>query len=228
MTSPPAGPVRVKICGIGTEADLDAAAASGARYVGFVFYPPSPRSLGIDRAASLARSTPDGVERVALFVDADDEWIDAVLSRVSVEHVQLHGRETPDRGKAIRERAGKPVIRAVRIRDRDDLPAIREAEAWADQVLCDARPDAGDSLPGGTGVSFDWRLVRNRAWTRPWLLAGGLSAESVGEAIRMTGARQLDVSSGVEAAPGQKDPGLIAAFLQEVRDRDPAQIGRTS
>ena len=216
-SSQPAAPVRVKICGIGTEADLAAALESGASYVGFVFYPPSPRFLAVDKAARLAESAPDGLARVALFVDPEDELLDTVLARVPVDHVQLQGSESPARGAAIRERTGKPVIKAVRLRDRAGLDSIRVAENWADQVLCDAMPHTAGSLPGGTGHSFDWSLLRGRRWARPWLLAGGLTPANLGKAIRLTGARQVDVSSGVESRPGRKDPKRIRAFLQEAR-----------
>ena len=210
------GPVRVKICGIGSESDIGAAARSGARYVGFVFYPPSPRSLGIEHAARLSFAVPDGIERVALFVDPDNAALDAVLDRVPVDHVQLHGSELPARGAEIRRRTGKPVIKAVRFRDTEGLAAIREAEGWADQILCDALPLADEeALPGGNGIPFDWRLIQGRVWTRPWLLAGGLTPENVGAAIRLTGARQVDVSSGIEGSPGRKDPKRIEAFLRE-------------
>ena len=222
-----AGPFRVKICGIGKTEDIRAAADSGAHYVGFVFYPPSPRSLGIDRAATLAAAVPEGVERVALFVDPEDELLDAVLTRVAVEHIQLHGSETPSRGIEIRRRTGKRVIKAVRFRNRDSLSAIGEAEEWADQVLCDALPASGEPLPGGNGIPFDWRLIQGREWTRPWLLAGGLTAENVDEAVRLTGARQVDVSSGVESLPGQKDPERIAAFLRATIPSSYAPHGRT-
>ena len=203
----------VKICGVGAAADIDAAAAGGARYVGFVFYPPSPRALAPPAAARLAARVPAGIRRVALFVDPEDSLLDAVLGQVPVDCIQLHGAESADRGRAIRRRTGLPVIRSVRLRDASDLPRLAEAEGWADQVLCDARPAGPAALPGGNGLPFDWQLIRHRAWKRPWLLAGGLSPANVGEAVRVTGARQVDVSSGIESAPGRKDPARILAFL---------------
>ncbi len=220
-------PVCVKICGIGSEADIRAAARAGARYVGFNFYPPSPRSLEVEQAARLAATVPEGIARVALFVDPDDATLDGVLARVPVEHVQLHGSESPARGSEIRARTGKPVIKAVRLRDTTGLAAIREAEGWADQVLCDALPKTAESLPGGNGIPFDWRLVQGWVWNRPWLLAGGLTPENVTEAIRLTGARQVDVSSGIEVAPGRKDPKRIEAFLRKAGVVPRAPIGST-
>ena len=221
------GPIRVKICGVGSEIDIQAAARAGAQYVGFNFYPPSPRSLEIDQAARLAAAVPETIARVALFVNPDDATLDDFLARVPVEHVQLHGSESPARGSEIRTRTGKPVIKAVRLRDRTGLAAIREAEGWADQVLCDAQPTEAECLPGGNGVPFDWRLIQGRAWARPWLLAGGLTPENVIEAIRLTGARQVDVSSGIEAAPGRKDPKRIEAFLRRAGAMPRTQFGST-
>ena len=222
-----AGPVKVKICGVGSQTDIDAAAGAGARYVGFNFYPPSPRAIPVDKAARLAASVPQGIDRVALFVDPDNSTLDAVLARVAVEHVQLHGGESPARGLEIRERTGKAVIRAVRLREADDLAAIREAEGWADQILCDALPTASGMLPGGNGISFDWRLIQDREWSRPWILAGGLTPENVCTAMRLTGACQVDVSSGVEAGPGRKDPERIRAFLRKAGARPQAPSGST-
>jgi phosphoribosylanthranilate isomerase len=203
--------MRVKICGLRDRPGLEAAVAAGAAYVGFVFFPASPRHVGWDVAAALAASVPPGVRKVALVVDPDDATLDK-LDALPLDMVQLHGKEPPGRVAAIRTRLGVPVMKAVGIAGPDDLALLDAHEAVADQMLCDAKPAAGP-LPGGTGLAFDWRLIAGRRWRKPWLLAGGLTAENVGEAVRLTGARQVDVSSGVEDAPGIKSADKIAAFI---------------
>lgn len=208
----PRAGVRAKYCGLTRTEDVDAAAAAGAAYVGFVFFPPSPRAVSPDAARALALHVPLGIAKVALLVDPDDAALDAVTGPVPLDMIQLHGRETPARVAEIRARTGLPVMKAVGLRDADDLSALADHEAAADQVLVDAKPPRGAALPGGNGVGFDHRLIAGRAWAVPWMLAGGLTADTVAEAVRLTGARQVDVSSGVERAPGDKDPGLIAGF----------------
>ncbi len=207
------GAVRVKICGLTSPAAVDAAAAAGAAYAGFVFYARSPRNLSPGTAAELAARVPAGVARVGLTVDMDDAGLDALLAAVPLDILQLHGREPPGRVAAVRDRFGLPVIKAVGIATEADLPALDEAARAADMLLVDARPPPGAALPGGNGIAFDWRLVAGRRWPVPWLLAGGLTPANVAEAVRLTGARQVDVSSGVESAPGVKDAGLIGAFV---------------
>ncbi|MDD9715871.1 phosphoribosylanthranilate isomerase [Dinoroseobacter sp. PD6] len=207
------GVVQVKICGLRTAADVDAAARAGARYGGFVFFPKSPRHLEIDAAAALAAEAPVGLAKVALVVNPSDADLDALLARVPVDILQLHGLETPARVTEIRTRTGLPVMKAVGIAEAADLPAIAAYEAVADQILVDAKPSRDATLPGGNGLAFDWRLLQGRVWRKPWMLAGGLTPETVGEAIRLTGAAQVDVSSGVESAPGVKDAGAIADFV---------------
>ncbi|WP_308915497.1 phosphoribosylanthranilate isomerase [Jannaschia sp. LMIT008] len=209
----PGGGVRVKICGVRTRADVDAAARSGAHYVGLNFYPKSPRSVSPDRARDLAAHAPMGLAKVALLVDPDDAALDALLAVVPVDMVQLHGAEAPDRVAAVRARTGLPVMKAIGIRDRGDVSRIAAYEAVADQVLIDAKPPKDATLPGGNGVGFDWSLIAGRTWTKPWMLAGGLHAGNVARAVARSGARQVDLSSGVESAPGVKDAGLIAAFM---------------
>lgn len=218
----PARGVRVKICGLTAPADVDAAAASGAAYMGLVFFPASPRALTPAAAAPLALRAPVGMAKVALLVDADDATLDAVVGAVALDMVQLHGRETPARVAEIRARTGLPVMKAVGLRDAADLAEVDRHEAAADQILVDAKPPRGAPVPGGNGIGFDWGLLVGRRWARPWMLAGGLTPGNVAEAARLTGARQVDVSSGVEAAPGRKDPGLIAAFCAAARDALPA------
>ncbi|MCR8722823.1 phosphoribosylanthranilate isomerase [Frigidibacter sp. ROC022] len=208
---------RVKICGLREPAHVEAAVQAGAAYVGFVFFARSPRHLTPEQAQLLAIDVPPGIAKVALTVDADDATLDAILDRVPLDMLQLHGRESPERVAEIRERYGLPVMKAVGIASEDDLPLLDAHLKVADQILVDAKRPKGGALPGGNGVAFDWRLISARRWPRPWMLAGGLTPDNVAEAIRLTGAKQVDVSSGVETAPGVKDAGLIRAFLSAAR-----------
>ena len=204
---------QVKICGLTTPESLRAALEAGARYVGFVFFAKSPRNLSPEAARTLAAEVPPGVAKVALVVDADDATLDEIAARVPLDMLQLHGRESPERVAGIRARYGLPVMKAIGIATEADLAAIARHEAVADQLLIDAKPAPGADLPGGNGLAFDWRLLAGRKWQKPWMLAGGLSPENVARAINLTGARQVDVSSGVESAPGVKDAALIRAFV---------------
>lgn len=206
-------PVSVKICGLSDRAGLDAAVAAGARYVGFVFFARSPRCVSVETAAALALEVPPGVAKVALVVDADDATLDDIVARVPLDMLQLHGRETPERVAEIRARHGLPVMKAVGVATEADLPALDLYAAVADQILIDAKAPAGAALPGGNGLAFDWRLIAGWRWPVPWMLAGGLTPENLAEAVARTGARQVDVSSGVESAPGRKDADRIRAFL---------------
>jgi phosphoribosylanthranilate isomerase len=206
--------IRVKICGLREAAHVEAAVRAGAAYVGFVFFPKSPRAVTLAEAARLAAIVPPGVAKVALTVDADDATLDALLAEVPVDMLQLHGHESPDRVAAVKARFGLPVMKAVGVAEEADLAALDDFGRVADQILVDAKPAPGADLPGGNGLAFDWRLIAGRRWPVPWMLAGGLTAENVGEAIRLTGARQVDVSSGVESAPGFKDPVKIEDFLE--------------
>ena len=208
---------RVKICGVTDSADIPAALLAGASYVGFVFYARSPRNLEIGDAAFMAASVPAGVAKVALTVDADDAALDAIVDAVPLDMLQLHGSESPARVAAVRDRYGLPVMKAVGISDEADLAALDEFTCVADQILIDAKPPEDAAVPGGNGRAFDWRLIAGRRWPVPWMLAGGLTPENVGEALRLTGAKQVDVSSGVESAPGVKDGARIAAFVAAVR-----------
>lgn len=205
--------LRVKICGITDPETLSVAVAAGARYVGFVFFAKSPRNLTIEQARALAVEVPMGVAKVALTVNASDDEIAAILDQVPIDMLQLHGKETPARVREVRRRFGLPVMKAVGVAEAADLAAIDDFEDVADQILIDAKPPKGANLPGGNGISFDWRLIAGRQWRRPWMLAGGLTPANVAEAARLTGAQQVDVSSGVETAPGVKDADLIRAFL---------------
>ena len=208
---------RVKICGLSRPEDVAAAADAGAAYVGFMFFPKSPRHVDMATAAALAVAVPPGIAKVALTVDASDDALDALTAAVPLDMLQLHGAETPERVAEVRRRYGLPVMKAVGVAGPDDLAALDAHGAVADQLLVDAKAPAGAELPGGNGVSFDWRLIANRRWPVPWMLAGGLTPANVAEAIRLTGARQVAVSSGVEATRGVKDAGLIRDFVAAAR-----------
>jgi len=210
-------PVRAKICGINSRPALDAAVAGGAGFVGFNFYPPSPRALTTETAAPLAAAVPPVVAKVGLLVDEPDERIAEILARVSLDMLQLHGKETPARVDDIRRRFGLPVMKAVKIAEAADLAAADRYIGHADWLLFDAKPppQMTHALPGGNALSFDWQLLAGRSWPSPWMLSGGLTPENLAEAVRISGARVVDVSSGVESQPGQKDPAKISAFLAE-------------
>lgn len=205
--------IRTKICGLSTADTIAAAVAGGTAYIGFNFFPKSPRYVTPETARDLALEIPEGVAKVALVVDPDDALLDSLTAIVPIDIIQLHGHETPDRVREVRARYGLPVMKAVGIRDAGDLDALAAYEAVADILLVDAKPPKDAVLSGGNGVAFDWELIAGRRWTKPWLLAGGLTADNVAEAIRLTGARQVDLSSGVETAPGVKDVGMIQRFL---------------
>ena len=213
--------IRVKICGLKTPADVAAVAASGAAYAGFVFFAKSPRNLTIPAARALALAAPVGLAKVALVVDADDTFLDAIIEAMPLDMLQLHGHETPDRVAEVRTRYGLPVMKAVGVADEGDLAAVFDYSLVADQILVDAKPPKNADLPGGNGLSFDWRLVAQRRWLRPWMLAGGLRPDNVAEAIRLTNARQVDVSSGVESAPGVKNAARIADFVRAATEDGP-------
>lgn len=210
--------MQVKICGLSTAEAVAHAAAEGAAYLGFVFYPPSPRSVSVEAARRLVSGATAGVTKVALVVDADDAFLGRLTDQVAVDMLQLHGAEPPERVAEVRAKFGLRVMKAVGLREAGDLDQIPAYEAVADQLLIDAKPplEAG-FLPGGNALSFDWRLIAGRSWAKPWMLAGGLTAQNLAEAIRLTGARQVDVSSGVESAPGVKDLAKITAFLRAAR-----------
>lgn len=204
---------RVKICGLREAAHVEAAARAGASYVGFVFFARSPRHLQVADAAALALAVPAGVAKVALTVNAPDAELDAITAAVPLDMLQLHGTESPERVAEVKARYGLPVMKAVGVADRADLAMLDLYQGVADQILVDAKPPKGGALPGGNGLAFDWTLLLGRVWRRPWMLAGGLTPQNVALAVRSTNARQVDVSSGVEMAPGIKDSGLIAAFV---------------
>ncbi|MDE0391048.1 MAG: phosphoribosylanthranilate isomerase [Rhodospirillales bacterium] len=207
-------PVAVKTCGLSDRPAVDAALAGGARYLGFVFFPPSPRNVAPGRAAALSAGLPDGIASVGVVVDPDDEFLDGILSEVRLDYIQLHGNESPARAQAIRARTGCRIIKAISVSQASDIERAEDYGGSADLVLFDAKTKAGDTRPGGNARAFDWRLFE--AAPPPstgWFLSGGLDVGNVGEAIRITGARAVDVSSGIESAPGRKDPDKIGAFL---------------
>ncbi|ANT62753.1 N-(5'-phosphoribosyl)anthranilate isomerase [Salipiger sp. CCB-MM3] len=209
--------IQVKICGLRTPADVAAVAEAGARYAGFVFFPKSPRAVTVAQARELALAAPVGLAKVALVVDADDALLQEITDNVPLDILQLHGKESVERVAEIRERFGLPVMKAVGVASEEDLPALEAYGRVADMLLVDAKAPKGGALPGGNGLAFDWRLIAGRRWPVPWILAGGLTAQNVAQAVRMTGARQIDLSSGVESAPGEKSPELIRDFMQAVR-----------
>lgn len=209
--------IRVKICGLTAAADVSAAVEAGAAYVGFVFFGKSPRNVTLAQARALALGVPPGVAKVALTVDADDATLDALTDQVPLDFLQLHGHESPERVLQVKARYGLPVIKAIGIAEAADLAQIDVYGGAADQLLIDAKPPKGATRPGGNALAFDWSLIAGRDWPLPWLLAGGLNPDNVALAVARTGARQLDVSSGVEAAPGVKDADLIRAFIDNAQ-----------
>ena len=208
------GDVRVKICGLRTAEDVAAVAAAGAAYAGFNFFARSPRFVTVEEARGLALLAPEGLCKVALVVDAEDAALDAIVAGVPLDMLQLHGHETPERVAEIKARYGLPVMKVIGVAGEADLACLTDYALVADQLLIDAKPPQDAVLPGGNGLAFDWRLLVGRKWLRPWMLAGGLNAGNVAEAVRLTGARQVDVASGVESAPGVKDATRIAEFVR--------------
>ncbi len=210
----------IKICGLSNTETLDAALDAGADMVGFVFFAKSPRNISLETARALGGHIAARAKKVALTVDADDAALDAIVTALAPDLLQLHGRESVERVAAIRARLGVPLMKAISIGAPDDLARIAPYEAVADWLLFDAPPPAGADMPGGNAAAFDWRLLRDLSCRRPWLLAGGLDPANVACALRETGAPGVDVSSGVESSPGIKDAGKIAAFIAAARSSD--------
>ena len=204
--------MNVKICGVKRPQDITAVVDAGARYIGLNFFPKSPRYVSPQEAAKLAIETPEGICKVALVVNPTDADLDELTALVPIDMVQLHGAETPDRVQEIKSRYGLPVMKAVGVADASDLPMLDIYAQVADQILVDTKAPKGADLPGGNGLSFDWGLIAGRRWLVPWMLAGGLNANTVREAVRITGANQVDLASAVESAPGVKDARLIQEF----------------
>lgn len=206
---------KVKICGLGTRESLAVALSNKADYVGFVFFPPSPRNIGLDAARALVAEARGRATTVGLLVDPDDELVDEIMREVQPDMLQLHGSETPDRCAAVKARAGCGIIKAVKVESRTDVEAGLAYRDIADLILFDAKApkSLAGALPGGNGLSFDWRLLDGVGARMAFMLSGGLNAGNVRAAITLTGATAVDVSSGVEREPGLKDPQLIAEFL---------------
>ena len=209
--------VIVKICGLSMPEALDVALDAGADMVGFVFFAPSPRHVAFDTARALGGRVRGRAQKVALSVDADDALLDAVVEALRPDLLQLHGKETPARLAALRARFGLPVMKAIAVATKADLAAVATYRSFADRLLFDACAPREATRPGGLGKAFDWRLLENLDPGLPFMLSGGLDADNVGEALRITGAPGVDVSSGVERAPGEKDPDKIRAFIRAAR-----------
>ncbi len=209
--------ITAKICGIKTPEALQAAVQNGARFIGFVFFPPSSRHVAIDTAKALALMLPTGVRSVGLFVDPADAQLDAVTGRVQLDMIQLHGAETPQRVAEIKDKYALPIMKAFPVSNAEDIAAARDYEDHVDWLLFDAKPPADSDVPGGTGRSFDWALLKGLDFSKPWMLSGGLSAENVGDALSVLSPDAVDVSSGVESSRGEKDIEKISAFLAAVK-----------
>jgi phosphoribosylanthranilate isomerase len=212
--------VATKICGITDTPAMRTAIAGGVRFVGFVFYPPSPRAVEPEDAAQLAALAPGDVTRVGLFVDPGDALLESALTAVTLDMIQLHGSETPERCGEIRTRWNLPVMKAIKVLTSGDIDAAGAYDGAVDWLMFDARApkNVKDALPGGNALAFDWTLLAGRKFPVPWMLAGGLNPDNLAEAVRLSGAEVVDVSSGVESAPGRKDPRLIEAFLARAED----------
>jgi len=211
--------VQVKICGIKSAEAMEAVVEGGADFVGLNFYPPSPRAVTPAEAASLIALAPAGLQKVALFVDPDDALLERTLAMARFDMLQLQGSETPERVAAVRARFGLPVMKALKIASAADFDLAQEFATVADWLLFDGTPpkDKKNALPGGNAARFDWMLLRGRSFAKPWMLSGGLDPTNVADAIRIAGAACVDVSSGVESAPGQKDPDRILAFIRAAK-----------
>jgi phosphoribosylanthranilate isomerase len=214
----------VKICGLSSVEALDVALDAGADMVGFVFFPPSPRHVAFDTARALGSRVRGRAQKVALSVDADDATLDTVVEALEPDLLQLHGKETPARLAALRQRFGLPLMKAIAVETKADLSAVATYKNSADRLLFDARAPREATRPGGLGKAFDWRLLENLDPGLPFMLSGGLDADNVGEALRITRAPGVDVSSGVERAPGVKDPDKIRAFIRAARQAAASKV----
>lgn len=211
--------ISAKICGLNTPESIDAAVSGGADFIGIVFFPPSPRYVAPDKAAELVRAVPSTVTSVGLFVDASDDVIAETLETVSLDMLQLHGSESPDRIHELGGKFGLKTMKAIKVESAADIGAVSEYADSADWLLFDAKAPKNmvSALPGGNALAFDWYLLQGRSWKRPWMLSGGLNADNVSEAVSISGATAVDVSSGVEDRPGNKNPSLIGRFLDTIR-----------
>lgn len=210
------GAMDIKICGLSTAEAVSAALAGGASHVGFIFFDKSPRHVDPQSAGVLRRGARGRAVAVAVTVDADDAMLDAIVAAMEPDMLQLHGRETPERVAAVKARYGLPVMKAFSVSMSADLEPVKAYRGIADRFLFDAKPPKGSTLPGGNGVAFDWRVLAGLDPSVDYMLSGGLNKANVGEALRLLSPPGIDVSSGVESAPGQKDVALIEAFLEAV------------
>lgn len=206
--------VAVKICGLNDASGVAAAVEGGAQFVGFVFFPASPRFVAPEAAAELGARVPKTIVKVGLVVDADEGTLSRIVERAKLDMLQLHGAESPARAAEIRARFGLPVMKAILVETAADVDKAKDFEPVVDRLMFDARPPREATRPGGNAAPFDWTLLKGRAFAKPWLLAGGLTAANVAEAVRASGAKAVDVSSGVEAAPGRKSAEKIREFLR--------------
>jgi phosphoribosylanthranilate isomerase len=205
--------VDVKICGLKDEASVDASVEGGAAMIGFVFFPPSPRFVSVEHVARLTRRAPIDIIRVGLVVDADDQWLTKIVDGAGIDMLQLHGEETPERVRNIRQKFGLPLIKSLPIQEPGDLTYAYNFEGVVDYLMFDAKPPKNANRPGGNAQVFDWSLLSNNDFNFPWILAGGLNAGNVGDAVKISGAGAVDVSSGVEDALGHKDIAKMQFFL---------------
>ncbi len=210
-------PIEIKICGLSTEPTLDAALEAGADLVGFVHFSKSPRHVTLDRAAVLSRRAAGRAQRTVLLVDPDDALVAGAIEAIAPDLIQLHGSESPERVAAIRKATGRPVMKAIGVATRDDLSSVPAYARVADRILLDAKPPKDSEVPGGHGRIFDWTVIAGAVLPEGWMLSGGLRPGNVAEALALTRTRAVDVSSGVESAPGIKDEALISAFVAAVR-----------
>tara|TARA_B100000029_G_scaffold235432_4_gene232591 strand:- start:1290 stop:1937 length:648 start_codon:yes stop_codon:yes gene_type:complete len=211
--------VSAKICGLNTPESVDAAVSGGADFIGIVFYPPSPRYVAPTDAARLVEELPPEITRVGLFVDATDETISETLDAVDLDMLQLHGSETPERIGQLRERFGCTTMKAIKVENAPDIATAEKFEGSADWLLFDAKPpkEMTGALPGGNALAFDWHLLEGCSWKKPWMLSGGLNCANVADAVSISGAPAVDVSSGVEDRPGFKSPSKIETFLETIK-----------
>jgi phosphoribosylanthranilate isomerase len=217
--------IEIKICGLSTPEAVDRVADLNADMAGFIFFEKSPRHVTVDTAAALGeRARTRGLTTVAVTVDMDDAGLEEIVGRMKPDWLQLHGSESPERAADIKARFGLPVMKAFAIREAADLDRIAPYQGIADRFLFDAKPPKGSDLPGGNGVSFDWQLLATLDGTASYMLSGGLTKDNIGEALSISGATMVDVSSGVESAPGVKDLDMMDAFFRAVRDADKRRL----
>ena len=212
--------IQAKICGLSTDESVRAAVEAGARYIGFIFFPKSPRNVSIEKVARLASITGDKALKTGVFVNPDDELLINVLNEVDIDIIQLHCNEPVERVIYIRERFEKKVMKAISVAGSDDITRARDYERVADMLLFDAKPpvEMDDALPGGNGLAFDWKLIAGYQWHIPWMLSGGLNEMNVLEAVKTSGAKIVDISSGLETSPGNKDINKIKTFMKMLQE----------